>query len=66
MEQESVLFNFPQKITLELKELLNHYHSLIVGNTTYHALQQPLLEDPPSMCALLPLFYEKAATPSMV
>jgi len=34
--------------------------------TKYHALQQPSLEDPPGVCALLPLFYEKAATPSMV
>ena len=33
----------------------------------YHALQQqPSLEDPLGVCALLPLFYEKAATPSMV
>jgi len=32
----------------------------------YQALQQPSLEDPPSMCALLLLFYEKAAIPSMV
>ncbi len=32
----------------------------------YHALLQTPTEDPPSKCALLPLFYEKAATPAMV
>ena len=32
----------------------------------YHALQQAPSEDPPALCALLPLFYEKAATPGMV
>ncbi len=32
----------------------------------HHALQQPPSKDPPSVCALLPLFYEKAATPSMI
>ena len=32
----------------------------------YHALQQPPMEDPPVMCALLPLFYEKAATPAII
>jgi hypothetical protein len=32
----------------------------------YHASQQPPTEDPPALCALLPLFYEKAATPAMV
>ena len=32
----------------------------------YHALHQLSIEDPPSVCALLPLFYEKAATPSMI
>lgn len=32
----------------------------------YYALHQLSLEDPPSVCALLPLFYEKAATPSMI
>ena len=32
----------------------------------YHALHQLPVEDPPSVCALLPLFYEKAATPSMI
>ena len=32
----------------------------------YHALHQLSLEDPPSVCALLPLLYEKAATPSMI
>ena len=32
----------------------------------YHALQQAPAEDPPALCALMPLFYEKAATPAMV
>ena len=32
----------------------------------YHALHQLSAEDPPGLCALLPLFYEKAATPSMI
>ena len=32
----------------------------------YHALQQPLAVDPPAVCALLPLFYEKSATPAMI
>ena len=32
----------------------------------YHALYQLPVEDPPSVYALLPLFYEKAATPSMI
>ena len=31
-----------------------------------HALLQEPYEDPPALCALLPLFYEKAATPAMV
>ncbi len=31
-----------------------------------NALLQALSEDPPALCALLPLFYEKAATPAMV
>jgi len=32
----------------------------------YHASQQPIMESSPALCALLPLFYEKAATPAMV
>ena len=27
---------------------------------------QPVVEDPPALCALLPLFYEKSATPAMI
>ena len=34
--------------------------------SVYHALHQLSLDDLPSVCALLPLFYEKAATPSMI
>ena len=32
----------------------------------YHASAQPIIKDPPALCALCPLFYEKAATPAMV
>ena len=32
----------------------------------YHASHQPPIVDPPALCALLPLFYEKSATPAMV
>ena len=31
----------------------------------YHASAQPIVNDPPALCALCPLFYEKAATPAM-
>ena len=33
---------------------------------TNHASLQPPTEYPPAQCALLPLFYEKAATPAMI
>ncbi|KAK3889182.1 hypothetical protein Pcinc_006754 [Petrolisthes cinctipes] len=33
---------------------------------TYHASIQPPVEDPPALHALLPLFYEKSATPAMI
>ncbi len=32
----------------------------------YHASHQPSMQDPPALRALLPLFYEKSATPAMV
>ena len=32
----------------------------------YHASMLPPMEDSPALCALLPLFYEKAATPAMI
>ena len=32
----------------------------------FHSLQQPITEDPPALCALLPLFYENTATPAMI
>ena len=32
----------------------------------YHASLQPPIEDPPARSALLPLFYEKSATPAMI
>ena len=51
-------------VILENEDL--HNDDKIVWDA-YHALQQqPSLEDPLGVCALLPLFYKKAATPSMV
>ena len=38
----------------------------IIAWAAYHATSQLPIEDPPAVCALLPLFNEKAATPSMV
>ena len=32
----------------------------------YYASMQPPVEDPPALCALLPLFYEKSTTPAMI
>ena len=32
----------------------------------YHSSEQPIEKDPPAISALLPLFYEKAATPVMI
>ena len=32
----------------------------------YYASKELLAENPPAVCALLPLFYEKAVTPAMV
>ncbi|KAG5875930.1 hypothetical protein JTB14_017498 [Gonioctena quinquepunctata] len=32
----------------------------------YHAAMQPPIVDPPALCTLLPMFYEKAATPAMI
>ena len=51
-------------LTLVEKEELTSEDSLVWA--AYHALQQSLTEDPPALCMLLPLFYEKAATPAMV
>ena len=34
--------------------------------TAYHAGQHSSMDDLPAVCALLPLFYEKAATPAMI
>lgn len=34
--------------------------------SAYHASMQPSVEDPPAKCALLPLFYEKSATPALI
>ena len=38
----------------------------IIAWAAYHASMQPVVEDPPALCALLPLFYEKSATPAMI
>ena len=46
------------------KEELAKEDKIVWG--AHHALQQPPSKDPPSVCALHPLFYEKAATPSMI
>ena len=51
-------------LTLVEKEELTQQDA--IAWAAYHALQQPPMEDPPAMCALLPLFYEKAATPAMI
>ncbi len=37
-----------------------------IGWAAHHASHQPPMVDPPAICALLPLFYEKSATPAMV
>ena len=37
----------------------------VIAWAAYHATLQPI-EDPPAVCPLLPLFNDKAATPSMV
>ena len=47
-----------------LKEELSRKDA--IAWAAYHALQQTPAEDPPALCALMPLFYEKAATPAMV
>ena len=51
-------------LTLVEKEELTSEDCLVWA--AYHASQQPPIEDPPAVCMLLPLFYEKAATPAMV
>lgn len=50
-------------LLLEKEDLVNE--DKIVW-AAHHALQQLPLEDPPSVCALLPLFSEKSSTPSMI
>ena len=51
-------------LTLVEKEELTSEDCLVWA--ACHASQQPPIEDPPAVCMLLPLFYEKAATPAMV
>ena len=51
-------------LTLVEKDDLTSDNTL--GWAAFHALQQPITEDPPALCALLPLFYEKSATPAMI
>ena len=51
-------------LTLVEKEELARHDK--IAWSACHALLQAPSEDPPALCALLPLFYEKAATPAMV
>ena len=48
---------------LETKELIS---GDTISWAAYHASNQTPVEDPPAQCALLPLFYEKSATPAMI
>ena len=60
--EENGWFNYA--LPLLEKELLMREDTLVWG--AYHASHQPPLQDPPALRALLPLFYEKSATPAMV
>ena len=51
-------------LTLVEKDDLSSDDALVWA--AFHALQQPIIEDPPALSALLPLFYEKSATPAMI
>ena len=51
-------------LTLVEKDDLSSNDALVWA--AFHAQQQPIIEDPPALCALLPLFYEKSATPAMI
>ena len=51
-------------LTLVEKEELTSEDGLVWA--AYHASQQPPIEDPPAVCVLLLLFYEKDATPAIV
>ena len=55
-----------------VEHVLTHVHNKKLNSedalvwAAYHASWQPLVEDPPALCALLTLFYEKAATPAVI
>ena len=51
-------------LTLVEKDNLTSDDTLVWA--AFHTLQQPITVDPPALCALLPLFYEKSATPAMI
>jgi hypothetical protein len=54
-----------QSVTLlEMEESFSRERP--IAWAAYHASLQPALEEPPANCALLPLFYEKSATPAMI
>ena len=54
---------FHHAMSLVKKEMLSKN---VIGWAAYHASRQPPIVDPPALCAMLPLFYEKSATPAMV
>ena len=53
-----------QALPLLEKEELNIKDAITWA--AYHASKQPPIEDPPAKSALLPLFYDKSATPAMI
>ena len=55
---------FSHALPLAEKEVLTAMDA--IAWAAYHASRQPPMGDPPALCALLPLFYEKSATPAMV
>ena len=54
------------KHTLPLLDKLELTCEDAITWAAYHASMQPPVEDPPAICALLPLFYEKSTTPAMI
>jgi hypothetical protein len=54
------------KHALPLLEKQKLSNSDSIAWAAYHAALQRPVEDPPALCALLPLFYGKAATPAMI
>ena len=54
------------KNAIQLLDKENLCREDVIAWTAYHASLQPPVYDPIALCALLPLFYEKAATPAMI